>query len=131
MQKLRRRSVTVQLSVPLFFSLHRYMQYSPSTSEIRNLKLLTIFGDCTCRSVSYLFGYPEDRFSCVGLTVVVNEINNFLFLIVNNCLLFTSSIRINMKSVNKGINLWGRFVHHALTPKSSRPLLAPFLYRKN
>ena len=37
--------------------------YIPSTSYIRNFKVLAIFHDCTAWFVSGLAGNPEDRFS--------------------------------------------------------------------
>ena len=35
----------------------------PLLSKSENFKLLAIFCGCTARFVSYLVGYPEDRFS--------------------------------------------------------------------
>ena len=38
-------------------------EYDPSTSKIRNFKLLSIFYGCIARFVSDLVGNPEDQFS--------------------------------------------------------------------
>ena len=56
---LHLRGGTAQLISTFVFAT-----YNPSSSQIRNFKLLAIFCGCKAAFVSDLVGNPKDRFSC-------------------------------------------------------------------